>query len=105
AATLVPERSARIYNSALTDLGALVCRPRRPRCGICPVKKFCQARNPETLPVRKARLPTTRLVEKHVFVVRAGRLLVEHSSIRWRGMWILPPLETSESDQPLHISN
>src|SRR5207249_6469698 len=32
AATLVPERSARIYNSALTDLGALVCRPRRPRC-------------------------------------------------------------------------
>jgi len=104
AATLVPERSARIYNSALTDLGALVCRPRRPRCGICPVKKFCQAKNPETLPVRKARLRTTRLVEKHAFVVRESKILLEQSSSRWRGMWILPPLETSESGQPLHIS-
>lgn len=104
AATLVPERSARIYNSALTDLGALVCRPRRPRCGICPVKKFCQAKNPETLPVRKARLGTTRLVEKHAFVVREGKILLEQSSSRWRGLWILPPLETSESRQPLHIS-
>ena len=39
AATLLPKSNARIYNSALIDLGALVCIPRRPKCGICPVKK------------------------------------------------------------------
>jgi A/G-specific adenine glycosylase len=93
AATLLPKSNARIYNSALTDLGALVCILREPKCGVCPVKEFCRAKNPETLPVRKSRPRTTRLVEKHAFVVRQGKTLLEQSSRRWRGMWILPPLE------------
>ena len=98
AATLLPKSNARIYNSALTDLGALVCIPRKPKCGVCPVKKFCRAKNPETLPVRKSRPRTTRLVEKHAFMVRQGKIRLEQSSRRWLGMWILPPLEVdSES--------
>jgi A/G-specific adenine glycosylase len=92
-AMLSPKSNVRIYNSALTDLGALVCTPRELKCGICPVKKFCCAKNPEMLPVRKSRSRTTRLVEKHAFVVRQGKILLEQSSRRWRGMWILPPLE------------
>jgi A/G-specific adenine glycosylase len=63
AAMLVPKRSAGIYNSALTDLGALVCLPRWPKCEICPVKKFCRAKNPETLPIKKARPQTRQLLE------------------------------------------
>ena len=104
AATLLPKSNARIYNSALTDLGALVCIPREPKCGICPVRKFCLAKNPETLPVRKSRPRTTRLVEKQAFVVRQGKILLEQSSRRWRGMWILPRLQMGVSGQPLHIS-
>lgn len=91
--TLLPKSNARIYNSALIDLGALVCIPRRPKCGICPVKKFCSAKNPGTLPVRKSRSPTQRLVERHAFIVRQGKILLEQSFRRWRGMWILPRLE------------
>lgn len=53
AGILVPLHSARIYNSALTDLGALICLPRHPRYEICPVKKFCRAKNPESLPIKK----------------------------------------------------
>ncbi len=49
ASILLPRYSARIYNSALVDLGALVCLPCQPECGICPVKKFCRAKNPESL--------------------------------------------------------
>ena len=54
ARTLVPKYSARIYNSALVDLGALICSPRQPKCRICPVKKFCRAKDPETLPNKKS---------------------------------------------------
>jgi len=110
AATLLPKSNARIYNSALTDLGALVCLPRKPKCGVCPVKKFCRAKNPETLPVRKSRLRPTRLVEKHVFMVRQGKIRLEQSSRRWRGMWILPPLRLdglkplSSQQRPLYTS-
>jgi len=93
AAILVPKSNASIYNSALIDLGALVCVARQPRCGICPVKTFCRAKNPQTLPVRKSRSRTKRLIEQHAFVVRKGKILLEQSSTRWRGMWILPPLK------------
>ncbi|HZR06775.1 MAG TPA: A/G-specific adenine glycosylase [Candidatus Udaeobacter sp.] len=93
AARLVPRRNAAGFNSALIDLGALVCLPDKPKCGTCPVKKFCRARNPGALPIKKSKPRTERLIEKHAFVVSNGRILLEQSSARWRGMWILPSLK------------
>jgi A/G-specific adenine glycosylase len=110
AAMLVPKHNARIYNSALTDLGALVCIPREPKCGVCPVKIFCGAKDPENLPVRRSPPQMKRLTEPHAFVRRAGKILLEQSSDRWRGMWILPPLKLdclkhfSFSRRPIHTA-
>jgi A/G-specific adenine glycosylase len=92
AAVLVPKENPRAYNSALIDLGALVCLPRNPKCGICPVQGFCRVKNPESLPVKRARPETRRLVERHAFVASRGKLLLSQSANRWRGMWILPHL-------------
>src|SRR6266566_1530427 len=92
AASLVPKSNAGIYNSALIDLGALVCVPREPKCGICPVKRICRGKNPESLPIKKGRPRTERVTENHAFIVRPGKILLEQSAARWRGMWILPPL-------------
>jgi A/G-specific adenine glycosylase len=99
AAMLIPKTNALLYNSALIDLGALICVSRQPKCGICPVKEFCGAKDPQTLPVRKYRPRIKRLTEKHAFVVRQGKILLEQSSTRWRGMWILPPLQTVPANQ------
>jgi len=105
AAMLVPKANALTYNSALIDLGALVCVARQPKCGMCPVKTFCRAKNPQALPVRKSRPPTKRLIEQHAFVVRQGKILLEQSSTRWRGMWILPTLQTRRgSRRPIYKS-
>ena len=105
AAMLVPKSSARIYNSALIDLGALVCLPRQPKCEICPVKKFCRAKNPETLPIKKARPSTRQLIETHAFIVKQSKILLAQSAARWRGLWILPPLQTrSTTKRAVHMS-
>jgi A/G-specific adenine glycosylase len=105
AAALVPKRSARIYNSALMDLGALVCLPRRPRCGVCPVKRFCRAINPETLPKKEARPRTIRLTENHAFIILAEKILLQKANRRWRGMWILPSLQRRPANrQPIYKS-
>ena len=90
---LVPKRRAARFNSALIDLGALICLPRKPRCWICPVRNFCRAPNPEILPLKKDRPRTKQLTENHAFVVGQNKILLERSGGRWRGMWILPPLE------------
>ena len=99
AALIVPKSNASMYNSALIDLGALICVPSAPKCGICPVKKFCRAKNPQRLPVRKSRSRTKRRIEQHAFVMRQGKILLEQSSTRWRGMWILPPLQRESANQ------
>ena len=104
AAQLVPKRSAARFNSALIDLGALVCLPDKPKCSVCPVRKFCRAKNPGALPIKKSKPRTKRLIERHAFVVSHGRVLLEQSSARWRGMWILPRFEKGASDQPLYRS-
>jgi A/G-specific adenine glycosylase len=100
AASLLPKSDAATFNSALLDLGALVCVARKPKCGVCPVKTFCRAKNPAALPVRKSRPETKQLIEKHALIVTRGRILLEQSRRRWRGMWILPPLEPDCLKQP-----
>jgi A/G-specific adenine glycosylase len=30
-------------NQSLMELGALICTPKQPKCGLCPVRKYCQA--------------------------------------------------------------
>ena len=100
AASLLPKSDAATFNSALLDLGALICVARKPKCDVCPVKTFCRAKNPAALPVRKSRPETKQLIEKHALIVRRGRILLEQSRHRWRGMWILPPLEPDCLKQP-----
>lgn len=44
------------FNQAVMELGATVCTPRAPRCGACPVARFCAgaaAGIQESLPVRR----------------------------------------------------
>jgi A/G-specific adenine glycosylase len=96
AASLLPRNSARIYNSALIDLGALICLP-RPNCGICPVHKFCRATNPENLPAKRPRPQTHALVENHLFISGNNQILLQQARHRWRGMWILPRLNESST--------
>jgi A/G-specific adenine glycosylase len=95
AASLLPKSDAATFNSALLDLGALICVARKPKCHVCPVKAFCRAKNPAALPVRKLRPEMKQLVETHALIVRRGRILLEQSRQRWRGMWTLPRLHPS----------
>jgi A/G-specific adenine glycosylase len=93
AASLLPGSKGATFNSALLDLGALVCVARKPKCDLCAVKPFCRAKNPAALPVRRSRPDTKDLMETHAFIVSDGRILLEQSRQRWRGMWILPKLQ------------
>ena len=43
AAEHLPPGRAADYNQALMDLGAQLCTPRQPRCGVCPLRTECLA--------------------------------------------------------------
>ncbi len=94
AETLLPSRTGgRLHTSALMELGALVCVPRVPKCGECPVRDHCRAENPESLPRKKTRQKTVVLVENCGWSVRGNSVLLEQQTgSRWRGLWKLPPI-------------
>ena len=48
AAELLPEGRAAAWNQAMMELGATICRPRRPRCGECPLRQGCAG--PDAVP-------------------------------------------------------
>ena len=95
AEALLPGRGGRLHNSALMELGALICTPRQPRCPLCPVREHCRAKTPESLPVKRPRRGTVALAEDCAWIVRDGRCLLDQQlGQRWRGLWKLPALTT-----------
>jgi A/G-specific adenine glycosylase len=75
--SLVPPGRARDFNQALMDLGARVCRSRRPRCEECPVEPLCEGRKAgeETLfPARAARHPIPHTDVAAGVIWKRGRL-------------------------------
>ncbi len=92
---LLPTENVRLYNNALMELGATVCRVRAPQCLLCPVLAFCAAapHDPERLPIKRARKATIALMEDCAWIVHDGRLLLQQGvGSRWKGLWKLPAL-------------
>ena len=68
----VPDERPGDFAQSMMDLGATICTPRSPACGICPLSEGCKARGnaPETYPRRAAKVPKP---ERHGFVYVARR--------------------------------
>jgi A/G-specific adenine glycosylase len=55
---MLPEGRAGDFTQAMMDLGATVCRPRAPACGVCPLSQHCLAfrsGDPQSFPAPKQR--------------------------------------------------
>jgi A/G-specific adenine glycosylase len=56
AADLTPQSRPGDYAQGMMDLGATICTPRKPACGLCPFMEVCAARrsgDPEAFPVKR----------------------------------------------------
>lgn len=91
AADLLDPADPRTFNSALMELGQTICRTGKPACPGCPVKRFCQTKDPAALPARKPRPQATAVAEHALFCRRPdGALLLQQARGRREGLWQLP---------------
>jgi A/G-specific adenine glycosylase len=102
ASRYVCDDNPRLLNSALMELGATICSPRKPLCVLCPVRTFCTARDPESLPRKRERQKIERKTELHFLALKEERILLQQNlGKRWHGLWSLPPLPPEpEASQP-----
>jgi A/G-specific adenine glycosylase len=94
------------FNQSLMELGALICTPREPQCGACPIAKRCVACREDRIlelphAVRSIRVTPRRFV---AFVVNErSRWLVRQrpAGVVNAHLWEFPNLELSPADSDL----
>lgn len=91
---LVGDRAGK-WNQAMMELGALVCTPRSPDCGGCPVSEWCVALKESRvgeLPVPKAKTEWVELRHAMWIPVRGSKVGLRQipAGQWWEGMWEFP---------------
>ena len=91
-----PETRVADFTQAIMDLGATLCRTRKPDCPACPLQQDCAAHaqgQPEKFPVRSAR-KTTPVRKVAMLMIRDARgrvLLTQRPPVGvWGGLWGFP---------------
>ncbi|MBW1989932.1 MAG: A/G-specific adenine glycosylase [Deltaproteobacteria bacterium] len=106
AARLIPEGYARTFNSALMELGAVVCTAKSPACAACPARSHCLAAREgkqDRIPVKPPKKPSTPIQVVAGVLEQDGRVLVQKRPRTglMPGLWEFPggklePGETAE---------
>jgi A/G-specific adenine glycosylase len=102
---VLPAKRIGAFNTALMELGATVCIPRRPQCLICPVREHCEAFAAgvqDKIPAPRKAAPTP-LLRRATFCIRRGdRYLIEQRPARgrWASMWQFITLPADEPAPP-----
>lgn len=91
-----------VYNQAIMDFGATVCKPQLPLCGICLLQSSCTAfreARVERLPIKKKRVERKRRFFNY-FVFSIGSTIFIHQRAEldiWQGLFEFFLLETDHA--------
>jgi len=105
AEALTPANNPHDYAQSIMDLGAIICVPREPSCGSCPLEEICLARR-EGL---AAELPATRTKQKLPVRRQAALVVVDQGNYLLRqrptegflgGLWEFPTADLSADQDP-----
>jgi A/G-specific adenine glycosylase len=102
AGSITPDDEAGDFAQAMMDLGAMICTPRSPDCGRCPLSALCMARAagaPERYPVKAPKAPKPRRRGVAYWLEHDGHVLLVRRPPRGLlgGMLALP---TEEAPAP-----
>ncbi|MBN2103740.1 A/G-specific adenine glycosylase [bacterium] len=76
---ILPEKNVRSFNQAVMELGALICKPGKPDCSICPISSICRANElhlQAMIPLRSPRKPVPHYDVTAGIIWRADRFLI-----------------------------
>lgn len=89
---LLDKNQPGIYNQAIMDFGAVVCKPASPLCGQCPMKKICTAfaqDKTDALPVKEKKLKSRTRWFYYLVMEQSGKVLVKQRNEKdiWQGLY------------------
>ncbi len=102
---LLPEGEARQFNQALMELGALVCKPKNPSCGLCPVIEHCRAHRQGTVDARPVMGKAQKIIPiatANGVLIREGRFFIQKRRPQgvWANLWEFPGGQIESGESP-----
>ena len=103
------QRNASAFNQAMMELGALVCTPRNPLCGFCPIEGRCAARKEnktDRIPALAKRPEVTRRRYIGFAILWRGKVFVQRRPIGVvnAGYWEFPNWEVGANVEPADLA-
>ncbi len=101
AASLLDQKNNALFNQAMMDLGATICKPQNPLCGQCPFQKKCYAflnQQIKDFPLKKIKPPLKHRYF-HFMVIEYQDILFIHQRKEkdiWHNLYSFYMLETKE---------
>ena len=87
-------KSPRALNQALMEIGALVCKPRNPDCGACPLNQSCVAflkNRVDEFPRVKVKVSVAVEIPLYVITNKHGHILMRRETAAlMQGLFVLP---------------
>jgi A/G-specific adenine glycosylase len=102
---LLDNASPALHNQAMMEFGAMLCKPKNPACGICPVRTGCVAfkTNATTyLPVKIKTVKIRKRYFNYMLISDGEKILMNkrNEGDIWANMYDLPLIETPELMEP-----
>lgn len=100
---MTPEEGAGDFAQAMMDLGATICTPRSPACGLCPVRRWCKAYaegEPERYPVKAPKAARPHRTGTAWWLEHEGEVLLVRRPAKGLlgGMLALPEAPPADAD-------
>jgi A/G-specific adenine glycosylase len=97
---LLNKQQPGLHNQAMMEFGAMLCKPKNPGCGVCPVKQGCYALQNNVvavLPVKLKKLKVRERFFNYFFVTDGEQILMNKRGETdiWANMYDLPLIETA----------
>ena len=102
---LLPPGMAREFNQALMELGALVCKPKNPSCGLCPIIEHCRAFQKGIVDARPVLGKTRKIIpisSANGVLIRNGEVFIQKRRQQgvWANLWEFPGGQIESDETP-----
>lgn len=92
---LLPQKNPGDFNQAMMELGATVCLPQQPACLICPVSRFCKARETgkeQAYPQKSIKMTLKKVRAACAIVRKDGKVFITQRPDNglWARLWEFP---------------
>ena len=107
--SLINKKNPGEHNQAIMEIGALICKPKKPKCIDCPLSEKCisyATDNIRNRPVKKIKIKIKKRFFHYLILNHNDELIIEKRTKKdiWKNMYQFPMIEAKNIEEKIDLS-